>query len=453
MTIDPPPSAWPERVASWIARRDDDRAARFRAALGLPADRAIVMTGHQPFIWHPGILAKYLACDLAAPALGASPAWIVPDQDETDPFALRIPTRDPHDRLHARMIRFADPLPTGFPAAAAPAATVEIPEIADGALECVGRGVERIGAALDAHADAPNAARQGEGALRDLLADHITPAPVVFCTELAKTDLFAQLVDRMAADPAGATSAYNDAAEALPQAGVGGLIANERRGRFELPLWRIRPGEPRRRVYAHEVADIPREQLAPRALFMTALMRLAGCDLFIHGTGGGAYDAVTDRWIEAWLGETLAPVATVTATLRLPLRSEIPTPEAAATARWRAHHAHHDPAVLGDDDAAEKKRAALERIGALRREGQDPASVFQEMQRDLRAYREANRDRLDELVRRADLAERRLAERDIVADRTWAFPLYEDDALRALRSDIANAFEGVSSIEARSAAG
>jgi len=75
------------------------------------------------------------------------------------------------------------------------------------------------------------------------------------------------------------------------------------------------------------------------------------------------------------------------------------------------------------------------------------------MQRDLRAYREANRDRLDELVRRADLAERRLAERDIVADRTWAFPLYEDDALRALRSDIANAFEGVSSIEARSAAG
>ena len=39
---------------------------------------------------------------------------------------------------------------------------------------------------------------------------------------------------------------------------------------------------------------------------MTGLMRLAGCDLFIHGTGGGAYDLVTEEWLGSWMGWTLA---------------------------------------------------------------------------------------------------------------------------------------------------
>jgi hypothetical protein len=443
VTIDPPPNAWPERMASWRATRNNQRAQRFREQCALPTDRPVVMTGHQPAVWHPGVLAKFIACDSAASTLNAAPAWIVPDQDEVDPFALRIPVADAHDRLRAATRRLAAPSPTGFAACSAPAQHVTPIDASDAPLPSVREGAQRIADALATHANAPSAARQAQGALRDLVAPLAAPAPTIFASDLARTDLFGELLDRMAADPKAVTGAYNDAAGALPQAGVGRLIVNEANDRYELPLWRVPPGEPRRRVYAHELADIPREHLAPRALLMTAIVRLAGCDLFIHGTGGGAYDAVTDRWIDAWLGEPLAPVAVVTATLRLPLRSEIPTPEAAASARWRAHHARHDPALLGDDAAAERKRAAVERIAALRDAGQDPASAFQEMQRDLRDYREANRNHLDELDRAADLAEARLAERDIVADRAWAFPLYPKDALESLRSDIAGAFAQV----------
>lgn len=430
-------------MASWRATRNDKRARRFREQCDLPADRPIVMTGHQPALWHPGVLAKFIACDAAAGALDAAPVWIVPDQDEVDPFALRLPLADAQDRLRSDTRRFAEPTPTGFAACSAPAQRVTPVDASDAPLESIRSGAQRIANAFAAHDGDPTAARQGQAALRDLISPLVDPAPTLFASDLARTDLFAELLDRMARDPKAVTSAYNAAAESLPQAGVGRLIVNEVTDRYELPLWRVPPGEPRRRVYAHELADIPRTHLAPRALLMTAIVRLAGCDLFIHGTGGGAYDAVTDRWIDAWLAEPLAPVAVVTATLRLPLRSEIPTPEGAAKVRWAAHHARHDPTLLGDDGAARRKRDAVERIRALRAAGEDPAAVFQDMQRDLRDYREANRERLDELVHAADLAEARLAERDIVADRTWAFPLYGDETLDGLRSDIAGAFAHV----------
>lgn len=441
MTIDPAPSAWPERIASWVSSRDDARARRFRRQVGLPIDKPVVMTGHQAQVWHPGILAKFLACDAAARALDAVPAWIVPDQDEVDPFALRIPVADAHDRLRAKTLRLADQPPTGFPACAVPAGAITTPDAADAPLESVRHGVERVARALGAHAGAPSGARQAQGALADLLAGLVDAAPTIYATDLARTDLFNELLERMRADPRAATRAYNDAVDALPQAGVGRLIVNETADRYELPLWRVRPGEPRRRVYAHDLDD--RTHLAPRALLMTALLRLAGCDLFIHGAGGAAYDAVTDRWVRDWLGESLAPIAMVTATLRLPLRAEIPSPEAAARARWRAHHARHDPALLGDDAGASRKRALVDRIGALRAAGADPAPAFHEMQILLRDHREARRAELDALARDADLAGARLAERDIVADRTWAFPLHADEALRSLRDDIGAAFQGV----------
>src|SRR5690606_41787826 len=56
-----------------------------RAAVGLPTDRPVVLSGHQPTLWHAGILAKLLAaCELAA-STGAAVGWIVPDADEADP--------------------------------------------------------------------------------------------------------------------------------------------------------------------------------------------------------------------------------------------------------------------------------------------------------------------------------------------------------------------------------
>jgi hypothetical protein len=59
--------------------------------------------------------------------------------------------------------------------------------------------------------------------------------------------------------------------------------------------------------------------LRPRALALSAFMRLFLADIFIHGIGGAKYDEVTEGWIEHWLGIPVGPMMCVTSTLRLPL--------------------------------------------------------------------------------------------------------------------------------------
>ena len=84
----------------------------------------------------------------------------------------------------------------------------------------------------------------------------------------------------------------------------------------EVPLWRIRDDGRRMRAYDSDVErwldDPPgAPRLMPRALMLTALVRLAMCDLFVHGTGGAAYDTVMEAWISSWLGVTPAPIGVV----------------------------------------------------------------------------------------------------------------------------------------------
>src|SRR5690606_35198771 len=90
--------------------------------------------------------------------------------------------------------------------------------------------------------------------------------------------------------------------------------------------------------------------LMPRALSMTALVRMHACELFIHGTGGAAYDAITDEWIPAWLGVPVAPTGMATATMHLPLDRFAIDAGTVREAATLAHKARHDPAVLNDGD-------------------------------------------------------------------------------------------------------
>src|SRR5690606_24011692 len=192
---------------------------------------------------------------------------------------------------------------------------------------------------------------------------------LVFASAVGRTDLFGDIVRRMVDDPAACARAYNEAVGARPEAQLRPLELNEQRGRIELPLWRGAPGSPRQAVYASELADGQwggggaagggaEGELAPRALLLTGLMRLAGCELFIHGPGGGVYDQVTEAWLGSWLGrEDLAPSVVASATWLLPLTDEPPpAPGELARAQWERHAARHNPALVGDLAAAERKR-------------------------------------------------------------------------------------------------
>ena len=58
--------------------------------------------------------------------------------------------------------------------------------------------------------------------------------------------------------------------------------------------------------------------IRPRALLISLFLRVFASDLFVHGLGGALYDEMTDRWIRGWLG-IAPPVSMVcSATFRLP---------------------------------------------------------------------------------------------------------------------------------------
>ena len=455
---------WGGLVAFWTGRRRPDggpipHAAldSFRAQLGLPTTGAIIMTGHQAEFWHAGILAKYLAADAAARALNragqpTSAAWLVADQDSNDPAVIGYPKRGLvraawklRPELNAAAIDLPSavqpPLRVPPPLASDPAA---LAAHLDPASDSVRDGLVAIARALHAHEDEPSAARQLAAALRDLLTPLIPAAattPTIFATDLARTDLFRAVVARIAADPAACMRAYNAAVAAVPEANLRPL-ALVKGGRVELPLWDLRPGEPRRRVFSTDLAGaaaIPTIRLAPRALLMTAALRLAGCDLFIHGTGGGVYDRATDAWIRAWLGPAtvLAPTAIVTATRTLALTTAPPpTPEAIAHAAWTAHHARHDPAALGDDAAASRKRDLVDAIAQAKRTGGDTATPFRELHTLLQGVATDHADRLGSLAAEAAALRTKRSAAAVAFDRTWPFPLHTEKTLRDLSTAV-----------------
>lgn len=439
----PPP---PEPVVrtmlppGWDARLRDfsiDRRARiFRAQLGLPTDRPIVMTGHQPVVWHAGILAKYLAADAIAQHFNGVQAHLLIDHGDEDPFSIRVPALDDRGIPIDSTIELATGRREGQPVRSRPGATIDPAPDPPFALPSVGAGVKRIGEAFETHAGAPSAAWQAALALEDLIENLARPGTVLMATQLADTGLYRSLVERMLSDPGGMARSYNDAAASIPEAGIKPLAISG--PRIELPLWHLTPdGLTRTAVWSDAMPPI--EQTTAKALLMTGLFRLAGCDLFIHGTGGLVYDRITETWFRDWLGDEgkhMAPMIGVTADLYLPLPHADYTTASAARAKWLAHSAPHNPALAGDSAHAERKQELLRRIDAAPRDSAERAGLYRELHALLEEYRAARAASLEGLDAAASESDALVRAGELARDRTWAFPLHSDEALGALRERV-----------------
>ncbi len=414
---------------------------QFRDEIGLPAAGPIVMSGHQAEIWHPGIAAKWFAMTTLARRFGARPAWVVVDQDDNDPSRIKYPTAS-LGRLTLGASRPA------MPTCARPAETLpkDVPEdCAPAARE----GLEHLLRAVNAHANATTLAEQYTNAACDLLGSHAQGVTLVYATRLRQTTLFRAFVRSMR-DDSTAVRLYNRAVQETGGAGgVRPLRSDSTRG-DELPLWHVHPSGARLPVYARDAAQ-PGEVLTPKALVLTALLRLAGCELFIHGLGGGVYDRVTDRWLELLANEAAtrplvagappAPTCVVSATKYLPLDGpDVPSPGAIAHASWLAHRAKHDPLVLGDRVAAAQRSLLLRGVtGAPSK--RERFAAFLALHKFLSEYRASHAADLaasDASVAAAG-ASRRAA--GVRFDRTWAFPLYGPTSLEGLHAEVARTLQ------------
>ncbi|MCA9285488.1 MAG: hypothetical protein KDA22_09750 [Phycisphaerales bacterium] len=408
---------------------------RTRAELGLPDDRPIVATGHQAALWHPGIAVKIMLTDLLADRCGGAAVHLVVDQDANAFETIELPVRGTDGVLRAQPWRWTErreEVPTGRQPARRPQ------PLADGpfALPQVGIGAEAAHALLTRFADAPSVAEQlGRAALSGLRScGAIDDVPMTSATAMMDTALARRLLEEIEADPWRCAEAYNRAVASVEGSAPPLLVRDDR---VEIPLWRLDAEGRRLRAYDDDLARARDERLTllPRALLNTALMRLGVCDLFVHGVGGGRYDQATDRWIKAWLGVELAPIAVATADVRLPLPELAESKPSVAAARRALRRSWWDPEPRRDGSACPgpRKQAALAAIAAAPRASSTRRQAFRAMHGMLEAVRAEEQGRLRTLEDDLAMAHRRARSMPVAQRRDWMFLLYEPQVLRDLR--------------------
>ena len=248
-----------------------------------------------------------------------------------------------------------------------------------------------------------NLAMQMAHAANALLAPHARVDHTVAATALAAVP-FAQA---LRANFNSMRDAYNAAVKGER---IGALAERE------LPFWRLDlAGMSRTPLLEGDAADL----VAPRALALTAIARLALSDVFIHGTGGGRYDRAMERWIAAALGDeacaALAPMQVVTATKHAPLAKFVPPFDAAATPE-ALRALEQDP--FGDDGRTKDAlRAAIAGTRAEKR------AAYVAMRRAIVEARTARTAELDAMRARIAANREALEAHALATDSTWPFPL------------------------------
>lgn len=421
----------------------------------MPTDGSgIVMSGHQAGFWHAGIAAKVFAMEASAELFEApATAWVVVDQDVGQPGRVAYPVwrrgADGVERLARAVADLLPVAPAGVVTGRQSASRARVVEVEKGAAPGVAEAMARIAGALDRHAGAESAAMQVTMAAMDLVTGPegvgdrgptVRPPVLVSALGLARTEVFAELLDLMRRDPLACAARYNEAVAAHPDARLRQLQTHSRRGP-ELPLWVITPGGTRQAAFAEDLGlptgGAASPALAPRALLMTAILRWVGCDQFIHGLGGGRYDKVMEQWFSTWRDmRHLAYAFVVSATRLMELVDEPPpTPEAVARAVWAAHHGEHNPTTAEDVSRKREMAASIKRA-----RGPERDRLFRAMHQWLGESRARRAAEIDELRARATEMGALAGASGIVFDRTWALELVPREARESLRTEIRGRF-------------
>ena len=337
------------------ARSDISQAAvRYAQRLDLPTStfgpsELLLVTGHQPFLFHPGIWLKHLLVDRVARD-GMAALSMPVDSDAAEDVGADAPRMDGTGLrlVHETLVR-ADP---DVPYEAVPAPplaewraflarlgahvrTLPLPE-PQAALEHFAQAARDV-RAEDIGTFLTGARRRYEGRRR------YAEVPV---SEMSAGMEFRRFVVHVLRDAERFAAVYNHHLGAYRERSSIRTSAQpfpdlqREEGRQELPFWIIRRGrreplsvQPTRSgigllAGGERVGEIPQasgpEALAglairPRALTLTAFTRLCVADLFVHGVGGGRYDRVTDAVIREYFGIEPPAYAVTTATLHLPL--------------------------------------------------------------------------------------------------------------------------------------
>jgi hypothetical protein len=325
-------------------------------------ERPIVMAGHQPALFHPGVWFKNFALSHVAQQTGALAINLVIDNDVASGSSIRVPTLASETSQASYVSVPFDDAGGGVPYEQT---TIQNRDVFEHFAErvkkavapivqqpCVDRlwyharaAIERCGVAGCAMAQARHGL-EGELGLQTLEL----PLGVV-----CRTTAFAEFVLSILSELPRFHRCYNGAANQYRRDhGIRSTAhpvpnLDEQDGWFEAPLWVYGNKSPARRpvwvrlrddqlvisdrvereieidirfpkLAAEKLSSMitPEFKLRPRALLTTMYARLILSDLFMHGIGGAKYDQLGDRIIHSFFMVDPPEFMVMSATVKLP---------------------------------------------------------------------------------------------------------------------------------------
>jgi hypothetical protein len=450
-------------------------AVTLASASGSAAPDRLIVAGHQPEFFHPGVWVKNFVLAAQAKRHGRAALNLVVDNDTTKGTALRVPVvaddptavtvetipfdRDeadlPYEECHVADRGLFDSFPNrlgaltrswGFEPLALPTWLTLRALVDDRAP--LGEAVARV--------------RRGWEQMWGVTNFEL---PV---SRLAGTRAFAGFVQTVLADLPRFADDYNGAIRAYRK-------ANHLRGRnhpapelarrgdaVEAPFWVWRADAPRRvklfacrtesgielRAGERSLRRVPVGtdafysawagllaagwKVRPRALTLTLFTRLGFADGFMHGIGGGKYDEVTDDIIRRYFHIDPPGYAVVSATVRLPIRRFPATAEALRRAERLVRDLDWNPQRFSEANQR-SPQLVVEKFRLIEAEPvghADRRAWFRELQRVTRDLRLAVADRRESAMGDTDRLRAELGANDILASREYAWPLFPESFLR-----------------------
>ncbi len=375
------------------ARANGNSAPSLTLRVGF--DQPLIVGGHQPELFHPGVWAKNFVLDHLAKATGGIGLHLIVDNDAVSSTRIAVP-------VGSREAPRIESIPFDADAGAAP---WEEAPLQDETLFCT--FADRVSAALACWPIEPMlseiwpaAVEQAASLPPPRLSDLLTivrreaerrqglnnlELPI---SQLCETEAFAWFVCSLLNDPQRTHATYNEVVAEYrrvnrvrnrqhPVPDLGSRAGDVEGDWLESPFWIWRAGDSRRgrlfvRATSSElqlangetvIASVPRPatgsaestvahlralssrgwKLRPRALTNTLFARVFFADAFLHGIGGAKYDEMTDRLIARLFGVTPPIYLTVTATQRLPLGGWDVTESDVAALKHRLWDFDHTP--------------------------------------------------------------------------------------------------------------
>ena len=322
-----------------------------------PQTTPVIMTGHQPVIFHSGLTFKYETTEEFAARNGLIAVAVVIDTDEGDAGAFTFPAEQVSGQTataHVRKDQHAATVgPDSSPAVELPqliAASVSFGQTMS--LYSAGRlkpraellslasrvadSLSTLGCRAEARSMRYFAAEYAELQTRSVMEANLIVRRNAGIggrmLELPLSEIcgFPEVVavtEEILARPVEFAQCYNDTLNAFRREHK---IHNEANpfpnlqiepDACELPFWVVDHRRGTRTILRVLNAGAvnpqaftgPETQLVPRGALITAMLRLLFSDLFIHGIGGGRYDRYTDQLIRAWWNVDPPPISVASA--------------------------------------------------------------------------------------------------------------------------------------------